>query len=329
MNYKNVLVTGATGFIGKILVKSLASKGLKVKACIHNQSNDGIFNNFKGVDQVSVDILNKDSLFYVMEGIDDVYHFAALVDSKASKRDLFRVNVEGTRNVWNCAASQGVKKAMYCSSSAVYGLLAKSQQPISEKVKPRAIEPYGRSKFLGEQATLEIAMQSGISTVIIRPVAVFGPGQHTTFGRNLQNAAFSKLLLAGGFEKSKFNFVHVEDLVEATVHLMNLSDSNGQIFNIAVDNAIFFEEAFQAYISALNRTGHPLLWKKFLAGLSEILQKSPGLTNWISRIVGSNLVFNVWQPGFDLTYSSGKLLGTSFKFKWDVFEDILLSCIND
>lgn len=329
MNFKNVLVTGASGFIGIKVVKNLAAKGMKVKACFHNPSNADVFNDIEGVDAVNIDILDKDSLSIVLEGIDEVYHFAALVNAKSSKGDLFRINVEGTRNVWECAASHGIKKALYCSSTAVYGLLAKSQQPISEKVIPRAIEPYGRSKFAGECTALEISDKSGISTVIIRPVAVFGPGQHTPFGRTLQNAAFSKLLLAGGFEQKQFNFVHVDDLAEASVHLMNVPGSNGQIFNIAVDKAILFEEAFKAYNLALKRMEQPLLWLKFLASLSGMLQKFPGMTSWISRKGGKRLVFKIWQPGFDLTYSSQKLLSTSFQFKWNVFEDILLSCIDD
>ena len=162
MNFKNILVTGASGFIGRKVVKNLAAKGMKVKACIHRPGNADIFNNIEGVDPANIDILDKDSLSIALKGMDAVYHYAALVDSKASKDDLFRINVEGTRNVWECAASLGIKKALYCSSTAVYGLLVKSQLPISEKIKPRAIEPYGRSKFLGECTALEISKKSDI-----------------------------------------------------------------------------------------------------------------------------------------------------------------------
>jgi nucleoside-diphosphate-sugar epimerase len=327
LKFEKVLVTGATGFVGRILVKTLTENGIKVKACIRNPNDAKVFKYIEGADPVIVDILDKNSLCHAMEGLDAVYHFAALVDSRASRDDLFNVNVEGTKNVWECAAEHAVKKALYCSSTAVYGLLVRSQQPVSEKVTPKAIEPYGRSKYLGECKAIEIGEKFDISTLIIRPVAVFGPGQHTPFGRNLQNAAFSKILLAGGFENKQFNFVHVEDLVEASIHLMNSPDSNGHIFNIAVDKAIYFEEAFEAYNLALKRVERPSLRLKFFAGISGILQRNPKLTDWISRNGGRRLVFNIWQPGFDITYSSKKLLSTPFQFKWGKFEDVLFSCI--
>jgi len=68
-----------------------------------------------------------------------VYHFAALVDPGRSRQQIYRANVVGTRNFWECAAC-GVKKALYCSSTAVYGRLAHSHGPISEEVRPRAVE---------------------------------------------------------------------------------------------------------------------------------------------------------------------------------------------
>ena len=134
-------------------------------------------------------------------------------------------------------------------------------------------------------------------------------------------------MLPGGFEQKGFNFVHVDDLAEASLHVMELSASNGQIFNIAVDPAISFEEAFGAYHLALKRIGHPPFRLKFVATLSGMLHKSRPVAQWISKLGGKRLVFNIWQPGFDLTYSSRKLVGTSFKFKWSTFEDVLVSCI--
>ena len=329
MNHNTALVTGSTGFVGKILVNCLSSKGIKVKACIRNPEKGSIYNEVEGVEPVIVDILDRNSLLRAMEGVDAVYHFAGLVDAKAHKDKLYHVNRDGTRNVWDCAVLQGVEKALYCSSTAVYGLLAKSQQPISENVIPRAIEPYGRSKFEGECAALEIAAQSNLKTVIIRPVAVFGPDQSTPFGRQLHNAAFSKLLLAVGFEKRRFNFVHVEDVAEAAIHLMTIPIENGQVYNIAVERAILFEEAFQAYKWVLSNAENPYLWTRFLARLSEMAQKFPVITNWLARHGSDNLVYKLWHPGFDLTYASSKLHSTSFCFKWTTFEEILLSCIND
>ena len=329
MKAEFALVTGATGFIGRWLVKLLALRGINVRAGIHNTSHAETIHPTDGVEPIDIDILDQQSLGDAMESIDAVYHFAALVDTKAPKDDLFRVNVEGTRNVWHCAVERGVKAALYCSSTAVYGLLAKDHQPVSEKIRPKAIEPYGRSKLLGETVASEIADKWGLHTVIIRPVAVFGPGEHSPFGNQLRQAVFSKLLLAAGFQNRRFSFVHVEDVAEAAMHLISAPGSDGQAYNIAVDRPILFEEAFQSYLRALKQSRRPLTRVKLLAQLSKWVHELPGLSHRLSRYDGHRSAFNIWQPGFDMTYSSRKLLSTSFRFKWNRFEDVLLSCINE
>jgi len=261
--------------------------------------------------------------------VETVYHLAGLTNAKAPRNILYLINCDGTRNVWNCAKSQGVKNALYCSSTAVYGLLAKKHEPISEEVIPRAIEAYGRSKLEGEFAALEIAASSNMKTVVIRPVAIFGPNQHTPFGKQLQHAVFSKLLLPGDLEKRAFNFVHVEDVAEASIHLMTGQIESGSIYNIAGESAIKFEEAFQTYLLLLRGSENPNKWPLVLARLSSLAQRFPKFTDWLTRQRTNRLVFNLWQPGFDMTYSSNKLLSTSFHFKWVSFEKVLRSCLID
>jgi len=326
MNPRTAFVTGAAGFIGSRVVRALSSRGIHVKAGIHRQNGvDGIAG-LKGVEPVSADILDRNSLMKVLKGVDLLFHFAALVDSHTSRENLLRINVEGTRNVWSCAAAAGVRGALYCSSAAVYGLLARAHQPISEEIMPRAVEPYGYSKLLGEQAALEIAGSSGLPTVVIRPVAVFGPGQHTPFGGQLRAAAFSRILLADGFQSKRFSFVHVEDVAEAAAQLMLSPPGGNRTFNIAVDEPILFEDAFQAYLRVLSRAGRAYTRARMLARVSEKLHGLPWLSRWIRRVGGDRLAFALWQPGFDMTYSSKKLLGTSFQFTWNRFEDILETC---
>lgn len=329
MKDKVALVTGASGFIGSWVVHILRQKGIHVRAGIHHPCDIEKLDFPQDVETIVIDILDQKSLFEVMEGVDVVYHFAAKVNTIAPKEVLYRVNVEGTRNVWKCSATCGVKAALYCSSTAVYGLLANSQQPISENVKMRAFEPYGRSKLLGEKIALEISANSGLSTIIIRPVAVFGPGERTPMGREIKNAAVSKFLLAGGFHKKSFNFVHVEDVAAASVFLMDRVSSSGQIYNITGEKPILFEEAFQAYLRALRHARNLTVYIKVLAWISAIIHKFSFLSHLLSQYGSKSFVFKIWKPGFDVIYSSEKLLNTSFRFKWNSFEEVLLSCIND
>jgi nucleoside-diphosphate-sugar epimerase len=328
LNGHTALVTGAAGFIGRWLVNALASKGFCVRAGVRDLKMSLPFSHLHRVEPVYADILNADSLVTALQGVDHVYHFAALVDAKASPEWLYKINVEGTKNLWNCAVACDVKAALYCSSTAVYGLLAGSHQPVTEQVKARAVEHYGRSKLLGETAALEIGARLGLPTVVIRPAAVFGPGGNTGFERNLRRAAFTKLLLAGSFYDWKFNYVHVEDVAEVSIHLMQGNGYSGQIFNVVVEEPLSLEDAFRSYMTALSRANRTLWLPKLIAAVSLWVNKLPLLSSFMARS-GRRLIFNLRQPGFDMLYSSGKLMETSFRLKWTNFEEVILSCINE
>jgi nucleoside-diphosphate-sugar epimerase len=320
MRRRLALVTGAAGFVGRWVVRALRTRGVPVRAGVHSAGDRALFAGDAQVEAVALDVLDRQSLLRAMQGVDRLYHFAALLDPKASSADLFRVNAEGTRRVWECAAARKVAAALYCSSTAVYGLLAGAEQPIGEDVPPRAVEPYGRSKLSGESAALEIAKKAGLPTVIIRPVGIFGLGQTTAFGHALRNAAVSRILRADGFLGKQFSFVHVEDVAEAAVHLLESPEDGTRAYNVAAENAVAFDDAFRAYRNALHRSGRALLRAKALALVSLAIQRVPAVA--LGRIG-----FQLWRPGFDFVYSSKRLCATGFRFRWPGFEEVLLSCL--
>jgi nucleoside-diphosphate-sugar epimerase len=322
-----VLVTGASGFVGRHVVRILHDNGFAIRAGVHDRHGIAAPSPAVGIEEVPLNLLSMPSLKEAMEGVEAVYHFAALVDSSATREQLARINGQGTRNVWSCAAECGVKRALYCSSTAVYGLLASSNGMITEDVRPRAIEPYGYSKLMGEEAALEIAAQTGVHTTIIRPVAIFGPGEHTPFGRRFRDALTSRLVVAGGFQHRRFSFVHVEDVAEAAVHVMRKETSSGQIFNIAVNEPIAYEDAFEAYLRVLKTAGKSYARVRLLALISAFLHRLPPAVVRTASRIGKRFMFKIWHPGFDLNYSSAKLLQTGFRFRWVNFEDVLLSCV--
>ncbi len=327
MNEK-ILVTGASGFIGRYLIKLLDEYGYKVKAGIHNPAQLNIFSGLKNVEPLMLDILDPNSLNNAMKEVDEVYHLAALVSSHESRNNLNKINAMGTRNILECASENGVNKILYCSSTAVYGLLSKLYQPVNESIQPRAIEPYGYSKYLGELETIRISKREKIHSIIIRPVAVFGPDEHTPFGKKLREAAVSKILLAGKLQKRKFNFVHVEDVAAASIHLMQNCSKSGEIFNITVNDPVQFEDAFQSYLRILNRSKNFDLKTKLIASVSSIINNINLAPHLLNKIGINKFVFTIWQPGFDILYSSEKLLKTSFKFKWENFGEVILSCLS-
>ena len=328
MGKQTVFVTGASGFIGAYIVQSLLHRNYKVRAGVHNLRKVREIQNNPDFEIVKIDICNKKSLNHIFNGVDFLYHLAASVNSKLSAEDLYRVNVDGTRNIWEAACQAGVKKALYCSSTAVYGLLSKNGRAITEDAPARAVEPYGKSKMEGENIVSKISTAKGLNSIIIRPTAVFGPGESTLFGKELRGAAYSKLLLSGGFQNKKFSYVHVQDVAGAAIHLMENEGNHGQIFNIAVNQSITYEEAFRSYINALDKAGFEYIKARLLGRLSVIIEQIPGVTRWLSSKKGLRFVFGIWKPGFDLTYSSQKLISTSYQFRWNNFENVIASCIN-
>ena len=282
---------------------------MRVRAGVHHTARLYPSTYNPDAEHVVIDLLDKRSLNRAMVGVETVYHFAALRNTGASKEDLFKINVEGTRNVWECAAESRLRTGLYCSSTAVYGLLSSAVKQVSEERRPRAFESYGRSKLIGETVALEIGVAEGVDTVVIRPVAVFGPSMNVPAGMSFQNATFSSFLLARIFRARMFSFVHVEDVAEAAVHLMHSISSWKGIFNVAADEPISVDEALEAYIHVLERLGRPYKRAKFLGWASAIAQELPFISYVGSRHKGK-LVSTLFRPEYYVTYSSNKLLDT-------------------
>ena len=327
MTSRTDVVTGAAGFVGWHVVRALGEGGARVRACVHREEDLGRFAGLGEVEPMTIDVRDAASVARAVEGAERVYHCAALLDPRAPRELLLEVNAAGTRRVWQCAAAAGVKRALYCSSTAVYGLLARREGGITEDVPARAIEPYGRSKLLGEEAALEVAARTGLHTTIIRPVAVFGPGERTRFGSSLGAAALARLLSGSGLFVKSFSFVHVEDVAAALVHLSERDLPGGEAYNVAVGEPIPFEEAFEAYARVLRGAGPRYAKARLLAAVSAALHRHPSMLRGMSALVGDRLLWRVWHPGFDLTYSAAKLLRTSFRFRREGFEEVFASCL--
>ena len=168
-----VLVTGATGLLGRALVRVLRSRGSKVRALVRPSSD--ISGLPADTEIVYGDVTDPNSLERPFEGIDLLFHAAGLVStSRDARRQLFAVNVEGTRNMLVAARAAAVRRIVYTSSSWAVGY-ARGGRPVTEHAD--WVDPgisYAQSKRRAEEIAMEFARQ-GLPVVIVCPSFLLGP----------------------------------------------------------------------------------------------------------------------------------------------------------
>lgn len=171
------LVTGASGFIGANLVAALTEAGWEVRALLRPTSSTVALADLT-YEPVLGDVVDADSLPPAIAGCDAVFHAAGVVADywQQDLEQLYRVNVEGTRNVVRAALASGVSGLIHTSSQAALGL-GNGTQPVSEDrsfdIHPQ-VYPYGHSKHLAE-LEVQRAVVQGLHAVIVNPTVVLGP----------------------------------------------------------------------------------------------------------------------------------------------------------
>jgi nucleoside-diphosphate-sugar epimerase len=208
-----MLVTGATGFVGRALVSMLLTKDCQIKALVRKTSGLPV-----EVEQVVVDlgeIEGQVAINAAFTGLDVVVHAAARVhmiqDRSANPLAEFRkFNRDVTLALAALAADKGIKRFVFLSSIGVNG--NNSVKPFSEKDTPNPQEPYAISKYEAEQGLLVLAKKTGMQVVIIRPPLVYGPNAPGNFG-TLVNWLRRGVPLPLGAINNKRSFVALDNLV--------------------------------------------------------------------------------------------------------------------
>lgn len=172
-----VCVTGGTGFVGSYVIRALLDEGYRVRV-LHRKSSKK--DALSGLDYESAigDVLDSASLLKAFKDCERVFHVAAVADYwRADTSHLFKVNVEGTRNVLQAAQQSGVKRVIFTSSAAAIGL-PHDETPSDESVPfnmPPEHFPYGYSKVLAERIVQEF-VTNGLDVVTLNPSVVIGAG---------------------------------------------------------------------------------------------------------------------------------------------------------
>jgi UDP-glucose 4-epimerase len=249
------LVTGGAGFIGSHLVESLLARGNRVR--VFDDFSTGRRDNLPaGVEVIAGDLADADAVRTAADGASVIYHLGAIASVQRSIEDpplIHRVCGTGTLNVFESARRAGVRRVVYASSAAVYGVPDGPVQVESAALRP--LSPYAAAKLAGEFYAQAFAACHGLETVSLRFFNVYGPRQRADSPYSGVIALFVSALLAGrtpsvfGDGLQSRDFVAVEDVVQALTLAAEKPGATGKVYNVGTGRSVTLLDL----IAAINR----------------------------------------------------------------------------
>jgi len=218
---KTVLVTGATGFLGKHLVEQLKSEGDSARLRVMCRGL-APWEHDSGVEVVHGDITTREHVDKAVEGATEIYHLAGLVSRRPQDQELlYHTHIEGTRNVCEAALKQGVEKIVLVSSSGTVAVSAEPEvhdEKSGYKHEVVGEWPYYLSKIFAEKLALNYHAREGLKVVIVNPSLLLGPGDdRNSSTRDVALFLKGEILV---IPQGGLNFVDVRDVARGLVLAM-------------------------------------------------------------------------------------------------------------
>lgn len=236
------LVTGGAGFIGSHLVEALINEGARIRVLDNLSSgSESNLEKVRGrIDFIQGDIRDPDLLDTSFDGVDFVFHLAALRSVPKSMKhpsDYHEVNVAGTLNLLLQARAHKIRKFIFASSSSVYGDV--DCFPQSEKEINSPLSPYALTKLMGEQYCRLFFQAYSVKTVSLRYFNVFGPRQSlddeysVVIPRFIHSALREEAIPIYGTGTQSRDFTFVDNVVRANIMTCLSPHGSGEVFNVA------------------------------------------------------------------------------------------------
>jgi UDP-glucose 4-epimerase len=241
------LVTGGTGFVGRVLCAQLQLAGARVRV-VARHAGPGPWEQV-----VTTDLAQAGLPLSALDGVDTVFHLAAEAHARAPAPDDPEhrvVTVGGTRRVLEAAGEAGVRRLVFMSSVKAMG--EGGERRLDEGCQPRPDSEYGRAKLEAEELVLGAGQRSGMHTAVLRPPLVYGPGWKGNLARMFRSVA------AGRFPPlpdtgNRRSMVHVADVAAAAVLAAERPEADGRVYLVCDGAGYSTRRVYEAMCAAAGR----------------------------------------------------------------------------
>ena len=278
------MISGADGFVGKVLCAELRQRGQWVRAAVRSRKSS-----IDDTEAIIVGAIDGETNWAdALCDVDVVIHLAARVHvmretAVDSLAEFLRVNMHGTLNLARQAARFGVRRLVYVSSIKVNGEHTNTTVPFTELDDPDPQDFYGVSKWQAEQALWRIARETGLEIVVVRPPLVYGPGVKGNFAQML--AAIAKRIpLPLASITNRRSLIYVKNLADALVVCATHPVAAGRTYLVSDGEDVSTPDLLHQLGAAMGCPAYilpfPLSWLRILGKLS-------GKSDQVERLLGS------------------------------------------
>ncbi len=312
---KRVFITGGTGFLGVHLARRFLRE--KWDVTLYDIAPLDAKDLIGKVEVIRGDIRDLAAVKKAMKKHDYVVHAAAALPIQRTKQAIYSVNIDGTNNVLTAALEQHVKRVVFISTTAVYGVPKHLPEKEDSPLDP--IGYYGESKVRGEELCFAFEKR-GLESNIIRPKTFLGPERLGVFSLWFEAMFNGHRIFILGNGNNKYQLLAVEDVVDAVFRALT-SRVHGEIFNIGAEKFQTWrkdlEDIIREHNSASKVTGLPVLPSQIILRVLETLKLSP-LSAWhyMTMPVPSYVSTEKAQKllGWQATQSNKEILSTSYRW---------------
>lgn len=300
-----ILITGISCSLGFYTAQELLKKGYKVGGLSRSIPK----NRIEDVEYHSCDIVDSLKVNEIVQGYDVIVHVAALSSPWGRRKDFFKINREGTSNLLSAALKNGVKRFIFISSPSIYFEYRDKFEIKESAQSKKPVNSYAASKYAAESC-VDLANKEGLETFVLRPKAIFGPGDQVLIPRMI--GALQSKGIPRFFKRDVFiDITYVENVAYAIALAVEADEKySGSKYNITNGQPVILHKAIS---TILKKIGHPYqeqripyFLAKFIAYFSEksafFTNKEPLLTRYSVGALSFSQTLSIQKARSELGY---------------------------